>query len=453
MSEFTSVSTFSGVGGMDYGLECAGVTTVAQCEIDDWRRRVLEHHWPGVERFDDVRTMYAGAGTGGEPAGRAAADGLRAPGDERRREARAGIPSGVDLLHGGFPCQDLSVAGNRRGLAGNRSGLFYEFARLADAIRPTWLLIENVPGLLSSDDGRDFGIVLHALAELGYGLAWRVLDARYFGVPQRRRRVFVVGHIGGDRRSALSALCESCEGSPEAIRCSWQEVAKNTPQGALGHGEPALSLTRRHAGSSTARDGVDNLVAGSASEMGIAATLASLTGGPRTTDIESATFVVTDAAPTSQPTMDVSPALTAHHKRLTGPDEAMVAAPLTKGSAASPGVNPPGRRQEDDVNLVSFHLTQDPISSNGATPAMSKGNGDGCATIAAATPLGVRRLTPVECERLMGWPDGWTAPAGLKSPDSRRYAACGDGVVANVAEWIGRRLLAVHAENLRRADG
>lgn len=259
---------------------------------------------------------------------------------------------------------------------------------------------------------------------------------------------------------------------------------------------------------------MDNLVAGGASEMGIAATLGSITGGPRTTDIETTTFVVTEGESAKamnlrgreegarpelddvaslrgsdggssrsyvvEPTMDISPALTGHHKRDSGPDEAMVvagalgvtsltglddksaqgnhlvagqvAAPLTKGSSKSPGVNPPGRRQEDDVNLVSFHLTQDPISSNGATPAMSKGNGDGCATIATASTSGVRRLVPVECERLMSWPDGWTAPPGLKAPDSRRYAACGDGVVSNVAEWIGRRMLAIHAANQER-DG
>lgn len=184
----------------------------------------------------------------------------------------------------------------------------------------------------------------------------------------------------------------------------------------------------------------------------------------------------------ARPSMDISPALTAHHKRDGGQDEAMVlagalgvtsltglddksaqghhlvAAPLTRGSSRGEGVNEPGRRQEDDVNLVtvdddtvSFHLTQDPISNtNGATPAMSKGNQEGCATIAVASHVGVRRLTPTECERLMSWPDGHTAPPGLKSPDSRRYAACGDGVVSNVAEFIGRRMLAVHAANLGR---
>jgi DNA (cytosine-5)-methyltransferase 1 len=156
---------------------------------------VLAEHWPGVPIYDDVRAV-------GEPAGRTPADGHSAPTDGGRREAGSGLP-GVDLLCGGFPCQDLSVAGQRKGLAGERSGLFFEFARVIDAFRPGWLLVENVPGLLSSNGGRDFGVVLGTLADLGYGLAWRILDSRFFGVPQRRRRVFIVGTVAdNDPRAA-----------------------------------------------------------------------------------------------------------------------------------------------------------------------------------------------------------------------------------------------------------
>jgi DNA (cytosine-5)-methyltransferase 1 len=110
-----------------------------------------------------------------------------------------------------------------------------------------------------------------------------------------------------------------------------------------------------------------------------------------------------------------------------------VTAKWAKGSGGPAG--------DEAYNLVAFHLTQDPICGDVA-PAMGKGNAQGCATVGAMTSTAVRRLTPVECERLMGWPDGWTAPRGVNAPDSRRYAACGDGVVAPVAEWIGRRLAA-----------
>jgi len=117
----------------------------------------------------------------------------------------------IDLLAGGTPCQSFSIAGKRAGLDDPRGNLTIEFARLADRLRPLWLVWENVPGVLSIDDGRTFGAFLGMLVQLGYGLAWRVLDAQYFGVPQRRRRVFVVGHLGElPRRYYLSS--RACRG-------------------------------------------------------------------------------------------------------------------------------------------------------------------------------------------------------------------------------------------------
>lgn len=204
-----ALSACTGIGGIDLGLERAGWRIVAQCEADEYRRRVLARHWPGVPCFEDIRTLtrsqldgrrrqLVGVGVG--------ADG----GDRPKRRARW---RGVDLLAGGTPCQDLSVAGRRAGLVhGERSSLFFEFARLADElVRPGgWLLFENVPGLLSSPggarSGRDFAVVLATLADIGFhDLAWRVLDSRYFGVPQRRRRVYVVGRraFGSGARAVL----------------------------------------------------------------------------------------------------------------------------------------------------------------------------------------------------------------------------------------------------------
>jgi DNA-cytosine methyltransferase len=194
---------------MDVGLARAGHRHVFFCESDPWRREVLAARWPGVPIYDDVRTLARGGterrsvdaesrrgGSGAAPA----AELRPVPGGV---SDVAGWPAAVDLLCGGFPCQDLSVAGRRAGLDGARSGLFFEFARLIDAFRPGWVLVENVPGLLSSNGGRDFGVVLETLAGLGYGVAWRVLDSRFFGVPQRRRRVFIVGAVAdGDPRAA-----------------------------------------------------------------------------------------------------------------------------------------------------------------------------------------------------------------------------------------------------------
>lgn len=157
-------SLFSGIGGFDLGFERAGMECVWQVEIEKDCQRVLARHFPNAERFADVSTI---------------------------REFPA-----VNVICGGFPCQDLSVAGKRAGLAGERSGLWFEFLRIIESNLPRWIVIENVPGLLSSDEGRDFAAILRGLVECGYCLAWRILDAQYDGVAQRRRRVFIVGSLG-----------------------------------------------------------------------------------------------------------------------------------------------------------------------------------------------------------------------------------------------------------------
>src|SRR5690606_36023257 len=201
-------SLFAGIGGIDLGLERAGMQVRWQVEIEDFPTRVLERHWPSVTRHRDVRQV-----------------------GKHNLEP-------VDLICGGFPCQDLSVAGRRAGLAGERSGLFFEFMRVVAELTPRWVLIENVPGLLSSNGGRDMGTVLGALAELGYGYAYRVLDAQYFGVAQRRRRVFIVGCLG-DWRSATEVLfeSESCERDTPPRRKAGSGVAPILEVGARTNGD------------------------------------------------------------------------------------------------------------------------------------------------------------------------------------------------------------------------
>ena len=170
-------SLFTGVGGFDLGLERAGMTCIWQCEIDKYCNQVLEEHWKGVRRYNDVREIT---------------------------KENAEVP---DLIVGGFPCQDLSVAGKRAGLSGERSGLWFEFERIIGELRPKWVIIENVPGLLSSHKGADFAVILKALDDFGYGVAWRILDSQYFGVAQRRRRVFIVASLGNT--SCAEVLFES----------------------------------------------------------------------------------------------------------------------------------------------------------------------------------------------------------------------------------------------------
>lgn len=173
-------SFFAGIGGFDLGFERAGAEVVWQCEVNPFCRDVLDAHWPNVPTAGDIREVNA---------------------DD--------IPP-TDIWVGGFPCQDISVArmgSKRRGLHGSQSGLFYEYARLIGEGRPKAVLIENVAGILSSNDGRDFATVVRTLVDFGYGVAWRVLDSRYFGVPQSRKRVFICG-VHGDPETAARVFFE-----------------------------------------------------------------------------------------------------------------------------------------------------------------------------------------------------------------------------------------------------
>ena len=178
----TGVSLFAGIGGFDLAMERQGIKPVAAVEIDKKASGVLADQFPDIQLFTDIKGV-----TGGDL-------------------LSAGFNPEHGVITGGFPCQDLSVAGRRAGLAGERSGLFWEIHRLAAETKTKWLVLENVPGLLSSNDGRDMGIVLGSLAELGYGLAYRILDAQHFGVAQRRRRVFIVGCLGDDWRASAEVL-------------------------------------------------------------------------------------------------------------------------------------------------------------------------------------------------------------------------------------------------------
>lgn len=171
MNILTIGSLFSGIGGLELGLEWglneAGIATrVAwQCEIEDYPRRVLARHWPETRRYEDVRTI-----------------------------GRAESIEPVDLICGGFPCQDLSYTGKRAGLQGERSGLFWELMRVVRLVRPRYVVLENVPGLLTADQGGAMGSVLGALAESGYDAEWDCIPAAAVGAPHIRDRVFIVAH-------------------------------------------------------------------------------------------------------------------------------------------------------------------------------------------------------------------------------------------------------------------
>jgi DNA (cytosine-5)-methyltransferase 1 len=199
---------------MRYGSVCSGIEAATQAwhglgwtpaffsDIEKFPVAVLQHHYPDVPCHGDFTTIK---------------DDEYGP---------------IDLLVGGTPCQSFSIAGLRGGMDDDRGNLALEFIRLAQRKRPQWLVWENVPGVLSSNGGRDFGSFLGALAEIGYGFAYRVLDAQFFGVPQRRRRVFVVGYLGDWRRAAAVLFeRESLSGNPAPSREEGAEVAPTVTTG------------------------------------------------------------------------------------------------------------------------------------------------------------------------------------------------------------------------------
>ena len=206
-----AVSLFAGVGGFDLALERSGVQVVASVEIDKNARKILEKQFPNSTILEDVCDVT---------------------GDKLRE---LGFDSD-GIIVGGFPCQDLSVAGKRAGLAGDRSGLFFEITRILEETKAKYFILENVPGLLSSNKGRDMGTVIGTLDDLGYSVAWRVLDAQYFGVPQRRRRVFIVGCLGDDWRTPaeILAIGEGRAGYIEASEQKRKDTSRKTATSIVG---------------------------------------------------------------------------------------------------------------------------------------------------------------------------------------------------------------------------
>lgn len=394
-------STFTGVGGADLGLEWAGFRIAWQCELDAWKRSILAAHWPDTPIHDDITTLHD--------------------------------PEPVDVMIGGFPCQDLSVAGKRKGFDGERSVLAFEFLRVAESLAPRWIILENVPGLLSSNRGRDFARLVDEVVACGYGLSWRVLDARYFGVPQRRRRVFLVARradalvdSGAASRLALRALLESGSGD---LTPGWPP-RQDTPADAgiraqSGGREPDVSPTvtakwRKGTGGPSG-DECQNLVSFRKSKRA-------------QTDQDDETWVESDSTNTLN--------------RFDTGD--------TRATQIITAFAQNQREEVRDLGKQSGALTGQGTHQQTFVASTLQANHSGGVRMDAESAAGgqlvpdettVRRLTPTECERLMGWPDGWTAPEGVKAPDSKRYAACGDGIVSWVAYWIGQRIQMIEKES------
>jgi DNA (cytosine-5)-methyltransferase 1 len=424
-------SVCSGAGGMDLGFTRAGYRTAWLCEYDPWRQRVLKARWPGVPVHPDLTTLD--------------------PHDLER----------PTVLIGGTPCQNLSVAGGRAGLDGEQSRLFWDFMRIRNHLAVEWCVWENVAGALSSNQGLDFAQVLAAMVGAdvavpaggwpGAGMAagpwggacWRILDAQYFGVPQRRRRVFVVGHLGGPCPPEVLLEREGSGGDPQARRREGARVAAALTRGSS---RPGVSEPGRRQ-----EDDV-NLVAGT------------VRSHPRPGSNDWGGSVVVNALDRQAGGPDDNSAQAGHlipafgergedERRRTdaGPDRfPSDTDPGQRG--CRPGDGPHVRRERDPegVDGQAAHAdgvrAPDELAGRLDVAAVSENQRAEVLETPVARSLGGGGGKPGQdypTVRIGGQQVAGNRSAYDPQPDGRRYAACGDGVVANVAEWIARRLAAV----------
>ncbi len=381
-------------------------------EIDPFCSALLAHRYPDVPNRGDFTTI-----------------------EESRRP--------IDILAGGTPCPSFSVAGRRSGLDDARGYLAIEFCRLAGRLRPRWVVWENVPGVLSSDCGRDFGSIVGALAELGYGCAWRVLDAQFFGVPQRRRRVFVVGHLG-DRRRAVAVLLEReglCRDTP-ARRKAREEVAGSLGGGAGErggcNGTDRMTFVPETAYALNAKGGVGRMDA-QANETFVASSCGYWN------ESESAEALGTQGRVLYESAAIVGPLVpTAFSAKDHGADAGPLAPTLRAMPHDRSHANAGGQVAVCFESRVARNGRGGP---SGIVPPLKAqsggtGRGDGAPLLGVGGPLAIRRLTPRECERLQGMPDDYTLIPyrGKPAADGPRYRAIGNSMAVDVMRWIGRRI-------------
>lgn len=337
------LSLFSGIEAASAAWHDLDFEPVAFSEIDAFPCAVLAHHYPHVTNLGDIRKI----------------DGEKLHGT-------------VDLIVGGSPCQDFSISGPRAGLSGERSGLVREFVRVLSEVRPRWFIWENVPGVLSCGGGQHFRTILNAFDESWYCCAWRILDAQYFGVAQRRRRVFVVGY-SGDWRPCAKVLFES------------ESLCGNIAQS----GEAGNKVAGKAASCAGCR--------GSRSEL------------------------------------DYVPPII----------EQAITCKWAKGYSGPAG--------DEHHNLVTYSAPLCPTLRCGGPPIGSQGMlTEKHSSLVCLKDRRVRRITPLECERLMGFPDGYTDIQfrGKPASDAARYKALGNSMCTNVMLWLGERILKI--ENPRR---
>lgn len=361
---------FCGIGGFRLGFERAGASCVFSCEKDPTARRVYSDEFTGGF-FENLDHPF--------------------PDDIRH----VGQLPNCDILCAGFPCQDVSTANNqRKGLEGDRTGLFFEIIRLLQSTRnrPRWLVLENVPGLLTSNEGRDFAKIKICLEECGYDISWRVLDSQYFGVPQRRRRIYIVGYLGGICPGEILFESEGGGGDTASLRKEKKDVT--------------YTLTASSGG-----------ISGKEQQQTMLATVLPMKGGM---EPGRAGMLVAE-------TLTKTQARNGDFERSTVIVGTIDPGGGHNGQDARSGLLVPTVFNWQNAGNEGYAFTENrssPLDTSQTKAVFSQS-------------MGVRRLTPLECERLQGFPDGWTAGHS----DSQRYKCLGNAVTVNVAEWIARRIV------------
>ena len=422
---------------MRYGSVCSGIEAASAAwhslgwkakwfsEIEPFPCSVLSHHYPDVPNLGDMTKW------------------------------ENWLDDSIDVLVGGTPCQSFSVAGKRGGMDDHRGQLALSFSAIAKRYKPRWIVWENVPGVLSSGGGRDFGAFLGSLAELGYGCAYRVLDAQHFGVAQRRRRVFVVGHLG-DWRCAAAVLFER--------KSLQRDSAKGgkAREGSARDVAPSLTASNdpsRSPQSSEVTQQVEAVVRATWAPK-LAACLETTSSDYSRSDgfnMVAQAFTVAEARRTGTIELkDQAPTLTSQNKRGDTEPCVLAFAQNQLGEVRAGEVfntintnsNASGRNTPMVAFPANMSATQRASTEDVACNLQARN------PTAVASALQVRRLTPIECERLQGFPDNYTnvPHRGKPAADGPRYKSLGNSMAVPVMRWIGERIQMVDLIGLTLGD-
>lgn len=408
-------SVCSGVEAPTLAWHSLGWEPVWFSEVDAFPSEVLKQRFPNTPNLGDMTKLYEKDFFNEQP---------------------------IDLLVGGTPCQSFSVAGLQRGLDDPRGNLALEFVRLLYLKRPTWFVWENVPGVLSSNGGRDFSSILGAFAKIGYHCSWRVLDSQFFGVPQRRRRVFVVGHIG-DWRSAAAVLLESegLSGNTGQSKKKREEATRDIGasscfdmRGFGDYGNGSTSSTLKARDYKDATDLVVKPYAYSKSHR------ANGNVDVRFTEDGKANTLSCGEGCGNQSSLNIVATHSIQYgERSLGKSQ--------NGLGVSEENSPMFTLTRQDVHAVAvtvYNTTQISNPDNRSNPQPNAPTHTLNSLDHPPLMVGscIRRLTPMECERLQGFPDNHTNILwkGKPAPTSLRYKAIGNSMAVPVMAWIGKRI-------------